>query len=57
MRAVVLPCAARLDKFAGGDRRGVSENGDQVTLAARLHPQHTEPVFLVVERHPLHKAG
>jgi hypothetical protein len=26
-------------------------------LAARLDPQHAEPVVRVVERHPLHKAG
>src|SRR6267142_1243571 len=48
--AVVDPVAARLDELAGRDHRRVAEDGDQVALAARLDPQHAEPILLVVER-------
>src|SRR5512132_448279 len=57
MRPVIDPPAARLDELAGTDGRGVSDDGDQVTLAARLHPQDAEAAVLVVESHPLDQAG
>jgi hypothetical protein len=31
----------------------MADNGDQVALAARIHPQHAEPAVLVVEGDPL----
>jgi hypothetical protein len=31
------PLAARLDELAGGDHRGMTDDGDGFTLAARLH--------------------
>ena len=34
----------------------VAENGDQFALIPRLHPQHAEPVLLVVEGDALHQA-
>jgi hypothetical protein len=34
----------------------VAENGDQIALIPRLHPQHAEPVLLVVEGDALHQA-
>ena len=33
------------------------DDGDQITLAARLHPQHAEAAILVVEGNPLDEAG
>jgi len=55
--AVVDPGAARLDELAGRDHRGMAKDGDQVALAARLDPQHAEPVLLVVERDALYQAS
>src|SRR3984893_1054770 len=54
MRAVVLPRPARLNELAGGNHRSVAENGDQIALTPRLHPQYAEPFLLVVEG--LHQA-
>jgi len=34
----------------------VAENGDQIALTPRLHPQYAEPVLLVVEGDALHQA-
>ena len=38
VRPVVDPPAARLHELAGTDGRSVADDGDQVALAARLHP-------------------
>ena len=57
VRPIIDPPAARLDELAGTDRRGMADDGDQVALAARLHPQNAEPAVLVVERHSFDKAG
>ena len=57
MRPVVDPPAACLDELAGADRRGMADDGDQVALAARLHPQDAEPAVLVVEGDALDEAG
>ena len=35
----------------------MAKDSDQVALAARLDPQHTEPVLLVVERDALYQAS
>src|SRR5215472_18025099 len=56
MRAVVLPRPACLNKLAGGNHRRVAENGDQIALTPRLHPQYAEPVLLVVEGDALYQA-
>ena len=37
MRAIVGPLAARLDELASGDHRGMTDDGDGFTPAARLH--------------------
>jgi hypothetical protein len=34
----------------------VAENGDQIALTPRLHPQYAEPVLRVVEGDALHQA-
>jgi hypothetical protein len=57
VRPIVDPPATRLDELASADRRRMTDNGDQIALAARLHPQHAEAVILVVEGHPLDEAG
>ena len=38
VRPVVDPPAARLDELAGTDGCGMTDEGDQITLAARLDP-------------------
>ena len=35
----------------------MAKDGDQVALAARLDPQHAEPVLLVMERDVLYQAS
>ena len=57
MRAVVDPAATRLDELAGRDHRCVTEDGDQVALAAGFDAQHAEPVLVVVKGDALDEAG
>src|ERR1051325_10462327 len=57
MDPVVDPTATRLNELAGGNRRCMPQHRDQVALATRLDAQYTKPVLLVMERHPLDKAG
>ena len=42
--------------FAGGDGRGVTDDGHQITVAARLRPENAEAVLGVVEGDPLDEA-
>jgi hypothetical protein len=35
----------------------MADDRDQITLAARLHPQHAEPAVLVVKGDALDEAG
>jgi hypothetical protein len=42
---------------AGGDRRGMSNDGHQIAMAARLRPENAEAVLGVVEGDPLDEAG
>ena len=57
MGAVVDPFARRRDPLAGGDRRRVADDGHQIAMSARLHPQNAEAVLGVVEGDPLDEAG
>ncbi len=57
VRPVVDPPPARLDELAGADGRSVADDGDQIALTARLHPQHAEAAVLVVEGDALDEAG
>ena len=57
VRPIVDPPAARLHELTGADRGGVADNGDQIALAAGLHPEDAEAAVLVVECHPLNEAG
>ena len=57
MRAVVDPGSARLNELAGRDHRRMTEDGDQVALAAGFDEQHAEAVLLVVEGDALDEAG
>ena len=55
--AVVDPFARGGDPLAGGDRRGVADDGDQFAMAARLDAQDAEAVLGIVEGDPLDQAG
>jgi hypothetical protein len=57
VRPIIDPPAARLDEFAGTDRRGMADDGDQIALAACLQPQDAEPTVLVVKGDALDEAG
>ena len=57
VRPVVDPLPGHLDEFAGGDRSGVTDDGDQIALTPRLHPQHAEAAVHVVEGDALDEAG
>ena len=54
---VVRPRPGRLDEFARGDQRRVPHDGDEIALAACLHPQDAKAVVRVVERDALDEAG
>ena len=47
------PDADGVDELPGRDRRDVTDDRHEITLAARLHLQDREAGVLVVERHPL----
>jgi hypothetical protein len=55
--AIVDPFARCGDPLAGGDRRGMADDGHQIAVAARLRPENAKAVLAVVEGDPLHKAG
>ncbi len=57
MGAIIGPLAARLDELAGGDHRGMTDDGDGFTLAARLHAQNAEAVVFVMKGYTLDDAG
>ena len=54
--AVGDPDADGVDELAGGDRRRMADDGDEIALAPRLHLQDGEAVVLVVEGHALDRA-
>ena len=56
MGSVVHPFARRGDPLAGGDHRGVADDGDQLAVAARLDPENAEAVFGIVEGDAFDKA-
>src|SRR5215471_20875717 len=49
VRAVVDPGPARLDELAGGDHRGMSDEGNEIALATGFDPQNAEAVVGVME--------
>ena len=57
MRAIIGPLAARLDELTGGDHRGMTDDSNRITLAARLYAQHAEAVVFVMKCYPLNEAG
>jgi hypothetical protein len=57
VRAVVDPGSARLDELASRDHRRVTEDGDQVALAAGFDAEHAEAVLFVVEGDALDEPG
>jgi hypothetical protein len=46
-----------LDELAGGDHRGMTDDGDGFTLAARFHAQNAEAVAFVMKCYTLDKAS
>src|SRR5207237_3699585 len=56
MGSVVDPLARRCDPLAGGDHRGVPDDGDQFAVATRLDAQNAKAVLSVVEGDALDKA-
>jgi len=56
MGSVVDPFARRCDPLAGGDHRGVADDGDQFAVAARLDAQNAKTVLGVVKGDALDKA-
>ena len=57
MGPVVDPFPRGGDPFAGGDRRRVADDGDEITMPARLDAQHAEAALGIVEGHPFDGAG
>jgi hypothetical protein len=55
--AIIDPFAGRGDPLAGGDDRGMADDGHQVAVTARFRPQDAKPVFGVVEGDTLDEAG
>jgi len=45
------------DPLPGRDRGGAADDGDQVTVAPRLDPEHAEPVVRVVVADVLDQPG
>ena len=57
MGAVVDPFARGGDPLAGGDRRGVADDGHQIAMAARLGAQNAEAILGIVKGDALDEAG
>jgi hypothetical protein len=57
MAPVVHPFAGRGDPLAGGDRRGMADDGHQVAMSTGLRPENAEAVLGVVEGDALDEAG
>jgi hypothetical protein len=55
--AIVHPFAGCGDPLAGGNDRGVTDDGHQIAVSACLRPEHAEAVLGVVEGDPLDEAG
>ena len=54
---VVDPFPRGGDPFAGGDRRRVADDGDEITMPACLDAQHAEAALGIMEGHPFDGAG
>src|SRR5436309_615626 len=57
MSAVVDPFAGCGDPLAGGDARGVADDGHQIAVATRLRSENAEAVLGIVESDTLNEAG
>ena len=55
--AVVDPAAARLNKLAGRDHRGMADHGDQIALPARFDPQNAKAVLRIVKCDAVDETG
>jgi hypothetical protein len=50
---VVDPGSTCLDELAGRNHRGMSDEGDEIALAAGFNAQNAEAVLGIVERDPV----
>jgi hypothetical protein len=57
MGPVVDPYTRGGDPFSCGDRRRVTNDGNEITMRTRLYAQHAKAALAIVERHPLDGAG
>ena len=57
MCAIVAPFAARLDELAGRNRCRMTDDGDEIALAARLYAQNAEAVLVIMECYPFDESG
>ena len=55
--AIVDPFAGCGDPLAGRDDGGVADHGHQITVPARLRPEHAETALGVVKSDPLNEAS
>ena len=55
--AIVDPFAGCGDPLAGGDDRGMADDGHQVAMTARFRPEDAKAVLSIVEGDPLDEAG
>ena len=54
---IINPVTSRRDPFPRRDRGRVANDGNEVSMSARLDPQHAEPGLSTVEGDPLDDAG
>ena len=57
MGAVVDPFTGGGDPLAGGDRRGVADDGHQIAMSAYPRPENAEAILGVVEGDSLDEAS
>ena len=57
MGAVIHPIARRRHPLASGDCGSMANHGNQLAVTACLHPEDTEAVLRVLERHTIDQPG
>jgi hypothetical protein len=55
--AVVHPFPGRRDPLAGGDHRGMADDGDQLAMTPRFDAEHTKAAVGVMECDPFNQAS
>ena len=57
MGAIIDLFAACLDELTGRNRCGVTDDSDEIKLAARLNAQNAKAMAFVMKCHSFHKPG